>query len=197
MRIGIDIDEVLVGTVNNILQYHNEVYKTNFRFEDVKDYSLWKLWGGTRDEAIRRVYGFYASPYFKELKPFPEAVEAINFLKEEHELFIITARQSYIKEETYKWLDTHFSDSFSAIYFAEHYGLKDSNNKRKSSICLDSKIELMLDDHPECALDCANCGINAFLFSKPWNKSVSHKRIIRVNSWIEVLKTIKLLPQNL
>ena len=33
-----DIDEVLVGTVSHILQYHNEVYKTNFKFQDIKDY---------------------------------------------------------------------------------------------------------------------------------------------------------------
>lgn len=193
-----DIDEVLVGTVSHILQYHNEVYKTNFKFQDIKDYDFWKLWGGTKEEAIKKVYGFYASSHFKELKPFPEAIESINILRKEHELIIVTARQADIKEATYNWINAYFPNSFSAIHFADDYEqIMGKKYKRKSSICEDSGIELMLEDHPNCALECANCGINTILFSKAWNAALSHEKIIRTNSWPEALGAVKQLSQNL
>lgn len=74
MKIAIDLDEVIAGFLDAFIKYHNDAYQTNFNKLDFFSYKFWKVIGGTREEAIHKVYYFHDSSYFDQIKPLDGAI---------------------------------------------------------------------------------------------------------------------------
>lgn len=192
-RIGIDIDDTLLDFVSPYLSYHNEIYNTNFKKETFETYSFNLNMGGTMAEVIDGVHNFYKTSFFKEIQPFPNSVEIIDaFKQKDYELFIITSRPDFIIDETKKWIDNHFPNKFSDIFFSyNHYTRRKNNGKTKAEICNDLGVSVLIDDSLEYGLQCANKGINVLLLDSPWNRNGEHKRIIRVKNWEEIRRELR------
>jgi len=189
LRIGVDIDDTLVDFVGAYILYCNQTYSTNLKKEDFRFYAFNKSIGGTMSESISLVNKFYENVLFKEILPLPDSVEVINLLKQKnHELFIITSRPDFIKEETERFINKFFLDNFSNIFFSyNHYTKRKNGGKSKAELCFDLDISLLIDDSLEYAIQCANMGLEALLFGNfPWNQNGQHKNITRVKDWIKV-----------
>jgi len=193
MKIGIDIDEVLADLMNPLVNFYNEKYGTFFRRDDFKAYNLWETWGGTKEETFQTIHDFYDSDSFKkEIYPISGSSNGINFLSNgKNELFIITSRTENVKRHTISWLDDNFSEKFSEIYFT-------NNGTKKSDVCIDLDIEIMVEDSLEYSIDCVDKGIEVLLMDCPWNKFNGNRisesikeKITRVSGWNDVLKEIK------
>ena len=191
MRIGIDLDEVIMDTLSQVIKYYNRRYKTSFTLSDFHSYNWWETWGCTKDKAIRTWLDFNNSDVSRKIKPIERAISSINFLAKTNEIIIITSRQNKVKEQTQKWLNKHFKSPPRLILTNDIYIATES----KSKICKDLGIKLMIEDHPKYAAECAKSGIKTILFDKPWNKSVSHKEIVKVKNWPEALEVINALTQ--
>ena len=191
MRIGIDLDEVIANTLTAVINFHNEKYGTDFKENNFSSYRFWETWGGTRDEAIRKVHEFYVTDHFANVRPVAGSIDAVDKLKENgHELFIITGRQENIIKETEKWIKKHFPEVFSGVHFANTYGLTGSKMK-KGTICEQLGIEIMVEDDIIYASELAESGIKVFLFDRPWNKDHAvGDNIERVSSWEDVVNKI-------
>jgi len=190
MRIGIDIDEIIAATLEAMLRYHNGVYGTDLKHEDVFSYKLWEVWGGSEEEAIQKWHDFYDTDHFAGICPVAGAGSALAALRESgHELFAITARPHLIAKQTEYWLDANFPEAFAGVRFANTYG-KGGAKLKKSALCSELGVGVLVEDDPRHAIDCANNGIDVILFDYPWNRVAFPDNVHRVYSWDDAVRLI-------
>jgi hypothetical protein len=100
------------------------------------------------------------------------ALSALQRLKAHHDLVVVTSRQFAIQDATLSWLDTHFPDVFSSVHFGNHFA-KAGTSKKKSEICLEIGADVLIDDNPKYAYDCAMHGCQVLLYNwrmeYPWS----------------------------
>lgn len=191
MKIAVDIDEVLANYLSNLIEYHNATYGTNFKREQFYSYEFWKIWGGTKEQAVQKVYDFHQTPYFKKIKPIPHSQDAIRALKTKHIFYIITSRQEEVQRETEQWINEHFPDTFSEIHFTNRYS-QSKQPTSKANVCCSLNIDMLIDDSLEYALECQKLEKNVLLMDSPWNRTPSLPDAIkRIFSWKDVINTIK------
>ncbi len=193
-RIGIDLDDVLADFHTSLMNYHNQMYSTFLKPGDFKTYLFNEVWGGTLEEAIQKVNDFHHSVYFKKISPISDSVSSVDALSRENELFIITSRPIFIKEETEKWLDKFFRNKFSGIFYSSnHYTKAENSGKTKSQQCKELKISVLIDDSLDYVKQCPSIGIRGILFGDyPWNQNGNLPlNVFRVKNWKEVLEQLR------
>jgi len=190
MKIGFDLDEVLADFLPALIEYHNATYGTSLMREQFYVYKPWEIWGGTKEDTIQEVYDFHKTSYFKNIEPIIYAQEAVNILKRDNELIIITSRQDDIAEETREWVAQHFPDSFSDIFFTNNYS-QNGRSRSKKQVCDSSDVDILIEDSLDYALECLSPKRKVFLLDCPWNKSFELAQgISRVYSWKEIVDAI-------
>ncbi len=186
MKIWVDLDEVLAQFLVAYLEYQNTTYGTNYKFEDVSDYDVWKIRGGTREEVVAKVYDFHKTPYFANIQPTEWALPVLQRLKKDHELYLITSRQDSVKEQTKLRINTYFPDIFSDLFFVNHFSTE-WEQRKKSDVCNEIGIDIMIEDSLIYAEDCATAERKVLLCNRPWNQSTLHSpNIQRVQDWNEI-----------
>ena len=193
MKIGIDIDDVIVDFVTPFIRFHNKNYGTSWTKETLSFPDLASMTNDTSEQLQDKMRLFNMSE-ITQLPLIDGAKESINILARDHQLSAITGRPLYLEGETRAHIKEHFQ-GIENIYFTGTYYLNEKHDKReKSHFCLSNGIELMVEDIPEFANDCANAGIKVLLFDQPWNRKVKETdNITRVSSWSEILKLVKIL----
>lgn len=197
MKIGTDLDECLAEFVSGFLDYHNNKYGTKLNRKEFKSYNLWETIGGTREDAIKHVSEFYRTNYFKNLPVVFGSVNVVDLLSRENEIFVISSRPIYIHNETIKWLDDHFHEKFSEIFFSDEWNFSSWNffnfrRKNKSGICKKLKLDFYIEDNLGYALSCARKVDKVLLLDKPWNQnSELPNNVHRVYGWNEILEKIE------
>ena len=79
------------------------------------------------------------------------------------------------------WLTAH------QIYFDELYHAEDKTE-------IPETIALAVDDHPLHAQAYCELGSRVFLMNQPWNQSVSHPLMTRVDGWDALLQALHVGP---
>jgi uncharacterized HAD superfamily protein len=190
MKIGIDIDEVLADYLSALIRFHNELYGTCLAPDQFKTYRFWETWGGTKEEAIQKVYDFSGTSQFKNIVPIQGAKQAIQTLRGNHTLHLITGRPDDLAEGTREWVERHFPDTFSSLNFANHFS-KVGAPRTKSEICDALKVDFLIEDILDYALECVTPNRTVLLLDNPWNQhSPLPKGIRRVRSWEEIVGII-------
>ena len=170
MRIGIDIDDTITETASLIddVLMENRLYDLDndfdsYGYEELKSYS---------DIISENIY--------KVLKNCPiknNAVEVIKHIKDlGHEIYIITARNNLYSKNV---IDITIS------FLKEHGIIYDKiifDCDEKKSVCLDNKIDIMLDDKASLIENLENTKTVGILFTAPFNKD---SKCRRVNNWLE------------
>jgi len=191
MKIAIDIDDVLADYLTQLVKFHNRTYKTALKKSDFVSLNFWEIWGGTKKQSIEKVYRFYKTAYFKNIKPFPGSLETLKKLKKRNELVVITSRQYDLIYETEAWLKKYFPGIFSGIYFSNNFSAEGSKFK-KSVFCDRLGIDAVIEDSFEYATECLKPNRKIILFRRPWNENLAiPKGIWKVNSWEEIPMIIK------
>jgi uncharacterized HAD superfamily protein len=194
MKIGVDIDDTLFDFVGSFIDYSKKINNIDLKREDFTTYSfneVLKL--PSMREAIRIVFEFYDTDFFRKMPPLPGSVDTINKIKEDHGLYIITFRPDYLYNSTMNQLWNNFRNIFSDVLFSSnHYTGAKNSGKSKAEICLNYGISTMIDDSLEYALQCADKGLDVILMNAPWNQNGEHKGITRVNNWKEVLEKLEI-----
>jgi len=195
MIIGIDLDEVLASFVRPLLNYHNNKYGTGLTFEQVKFFSLSKVWGGTREQTDKKIWDFYNTSIFDNINPVEGAIDGIKNLAGKHKLMVITSRPDIIQEKTNTWLTKHFSDNISSVYFAFNFFHGKVKRKTKLEMCHDLNVSILIEDCLENVKEVGESKTNlqALLFDRPWNRKKLPKNTTRVFTWPEIVKHIEKL----
>lgn len=192
LTVAVDIDEVLGSFLMALNTFIAEQYLRDHNISEFHVYDFTKVWQCSRAEADLRVHSFFKSKHFDEgILPIPGAYKALLQISSFCNLCVVTSRQNIIKEETLAWIDRHYSGIFSEVHFGNHFALE-GEARTKSDICRGVGAEVLIDDNPVYALDCARSGMEVLLFdfnnSYPWSKTqgLQHPSITRVHNWEEV-----------
>lgn len=191
--VAVDVDEVLGSFLSALNKFIAERYALNHSVSEYYVYEFCKIWNCSRSEADIRVHEFYKTSYFKAgIHPIPGARWALHRLSSFCNLSIVTSRQNAIKDHTIEWIKTHYPGLFQEIHFGNHFAL-DGQSRSKSEMCRSLGAQVLIDDNPRYATECAEVGIKVLLFdynnSYPWAKTDSttlHPLVTKVCSWQEV-----------
>lgn len=192
MKIGVDLDGVVVNIMQPILERYNSLYGTSWEYEDLYSHDLWDVFGITKEESMKRVLEIISELDFDEVVGHEGAVEGLKMLNEEHELIAITSRPTFFEDRTLKWIEKYVPGVFKKIVFTNQYSNDHASTKTsKSAVCRAEGIDIMFEDYIDYILDCAPVCKKVFMFSQPWNRNVKlPENAIRVMNWGEVLKEI-------
>jgi len=190
MKIGVDLDEVLADFLSALIMFHNHKNGTCFERDHFHSYKVYEIWGGTYDDMIKEIYEFYDTQYFDNIKPIPGSLENIGYLSKNNDLIVITSRQNDISEKTLGWIDSHFKNMFSGVFFTNQNSLH-GQCENKSDICRRSGVDFMIEDYIDYAAECAKSVKKVFLLDSPWNKADDlPENISRVYTWYEITENL-------
>lgn len=167
MKIAIDLDEVLVDYTDSFLRFYNTTYQTDFKRKQIVEYAWWKLFNCTKEEIIKRAYNFYETKYFRSLQPIRGSKEVVSILVRNHDLSIITSRPSDVEKETLAWLNRYFPQKFSEVYFTNKWSNNSYPNTKKSDLCKELGIPIIIEDAPEISIECAESRNASFTIRPP------------------------------
>lgn len=185
--IAFDLDECLGELILSFLEYYNNTYRTSYRYNDVRSYNLEEIIGRTKHDAIKEVYKFYETNYFREISVVIGSREVVRELTRDNEAIIITSRPYIIKTQTERWLWHHFYDKFKEVVFTNEWSLE-GGRRTKGNICVELGVNCLIEDNLDYALDCSKNGIQVFLLDKPWNQGEVNGNITRVKNYWELLE---------
>ncbi len=190
MKIAIDFDDCLVDSFPSVIKYLNEIAGTSYKRVDIFSLNFDEIWGIDKKESAKRMLDFYMTEDEKDLLPLDGAIEAINKLKEKHELIIITGRPDHTHPFVSKWIEKNLPGVFQKIIHTNQFqGMK----KEKSLVCKEEEeVEVFIDDHLDNVLSTSEEGIECFLMDNPWNKGELPENVKRVKNWNEIIKDLSL-----
>lgn len=194
MKIGIDIDDTTVNTVNPMIKYGNifneEVLKrppVHFNFGEIKDrYYMNSLFGWT-EETKFEFFNMYYKNVLEDCEPLPGAPKVITTLKEEgNELIFISSRITSIKGCNAEQITIDFFNKNGIPFDKVIIGAYD-----KLEYCLEHNIEVFVDDSLEVLQELSKHGIKCYLMTSPINSKLDTGDIKRVHNWEEIYEDLK------
>jgi len=194
MIIGVDMDSVIAEIIRPMDAFHNREYGTNLQYDDHAEWDLSKLWNCTIEEMFVRVFKYDNSPEFSKVIPIQGSQKVLAELSKKHSFHLITSRPFSIEKESLKWLNTFFPAIFNSTHHTNQISEEGfGKGTKKSVLCKQIHADIMIDDHIENVLDCADYEIKTLLFPAPWNRTYvnTHPFIHKINSWEEVTMHIR------
>jgi len=176
MRIGIDIDNTITDTsvlINELLMERKDI-KLDADFDNYNENQLSNYENLIRDNI----------DFVMENCPLRNNVkEVIDYLKNKgHEIYIITARDNHYSPNIYK-ITLDYLNKHGIIYDEFLFGYHN-----KKDICIEKKIDIMLDDNIEVITSLKNTKVNGILYSSGYNDDYEG---LKVNSWLEFKKYVE------
>lgn len=191
MKIGIDMDSVLAEIMQPMVDFHNERYHTHLTLADHTDYDLSKVWKCDPAEVLPRIYEYYESSFFDGVLPVTGADKGIAYLAAKYDLYLITSRPHLVEDKTNRWIGRYFPGKFRKLLHTNQVSHAHEKRKKKSEVCREEGIGVMIDDAIDYAVDCAQAGIQVYLFSANWNRKYpAHKNIRKVGGWDEIISLL-------
>ncbi|MCI0408785.1 MAG: hypothetical protein L0191_09515 [Acidobacteria bacterium] len=188
MRIGIDLDDVLVDSLPHYLTAFNRRFGMEVSLAD----AAWRMYRRyphiPRGEIDNFFSGLIEAGFFASRPLLPGAMEALERLTEEgHGLFIITGRAPQDEAITRKWLnEAGLTGYFSALV---HEGIEPVG-RYKSEAALELRLDLFVEDELAAAIAVGEARIPVLLYDQPWNRGALPANVRRVCSWSEALRQI-------
>lgn len=170
LRIAVDIDEVLCPMLKHLNKHYKRVYKKkDLPSAHPKQYNFAKHYNISVHESKLLVKSFYDSSECLEMKPLDGSVNEIKRLKQKYKLGVITGRQYYGKDVTYKFLDTYFPDMFDFVICTNSYSLN-GKELEKYKACQLMNCDILIDDSLENCKTIKNNDMTPILFGNySWN----------------------------
>lgn len=193
MRIGIDIDDTTVVTVNGMIKYA-DIFDTqilgrngiNGNFGLINNrYYLQSLYGWT-DEEKHDFFARYYEAVLKECSPMVNAPEVIRKLKDTgNEIYFITARLISVDGCDTETITKNTLDSNNIPY---DYLIINASDKLR--YCIENKIDIFIEDSFETCKTLEEKGIKTYLMTTKMNEEIDTGKIERIFSWDELYEKI-------
>ena len=202
LRIGIDIDDVLVESAALSIKLYNQEFGTALTLDDWYDFSdpstYRKVWRSEDKPAlVKRVVRMMLNDAFLDVEPIEGSQEGLRHLNSEgHQLFAITGRSESIRRQTMAMLDKNFDGIFTdnTLFFVDHF---EHDGKKASKAVVGTQLELthFVDDFPDHANAIARVGIKTVLFDAgnyKWSKTGIDadvaSNVIELDSWQRIVE---------
>jgi len=188
MKIGIDLDDVVFEFTREFVNFYNERYGKEMRFEEVNTYDFVKAFNLPLETVIDLIQDMALKGGYEFLPVCDSAKEIIRDLAKNHEIIFVTSR--VVRKGTEESLNKLCSEiDFKLIYTSNFYA--GTEGKTKGDVCCDEGIDIMIEDDKEYARELANRDVRVLLLDRPWNKDCKeHPNIIKINNWNEVVENL-------
>ena len=104
---------------------------------------------------------------------------------------VVTSRQHSIAEETRRWLDAHFPDTFAQVVFGNHWG-QSGVKRSKAELCAELHARVLIDDLVDYAHQCSHVVERVIIFGEyNWNKSAGPSNAHRARDWASALAMLE------
>ena len=192
MRIGIDIDNCISNFDDTLLKEylkHDKKLRNTGIINKNPEYFRKGMFDWTEEEESN-FYHANIENFAKKLKPIEDSPYYIKKLKEDgNEIYIITGRNNGEYENPLK-ITEEWLKKYDIVY--DQLILTDAYDKHaKTQICLENKIDLMIEDSIKISLDLINNGIKVFTMNTRYNQK--EKNLDRVSKWKEIYEKISKL----
>lgn len=197
LRIGIDIDDVLIKSAPLSIDLYNQSFNTKLILDDWYDFSdptvYAERWGDVHiPTLVKRVVDTMVDERFAQVEPIDGAQDAVRYLLEKgHKLFAITGRSETLRPQTAGILDTLFPGAFTedGTFFVDHFEHQ-GKKATKADVGLELGLTHFIDDLPDHANLLARAGIKTVLLNaggykwstKGIDPAVAHN-IVQLDSW--------------
>lgn len=187
MRIGLDIDNVILETDEEILK-EMLIEDKNKRNKGIINNNAGYIFLGMFDWSKEEIDAFLNTKMediAKNLKPKKDAKYYIDKLIDDgHEIYLISNRSN--KQYQNAYLTTKKNLEVNDIKYNKLI-ITESNDKSKE--CLDEKIDLMIDDRASNCMKLLDKNINCLLFKTKYEKR-NFDNLNSVSSWHELYEYI-------
>lgn len=180
MRIGIDIDDTICCSIENMLPHICKYYGLDYEVEKNKCLGYDSYFG------LSNYREFAALTYEKVM---PDAVLKdkanyyINKLSElGHEIIFVTARSEYGFSDAYK-ISKEYLEKYNI-----HYDKLIVGAREKGVVCKNENIDIFIDDNLKNCYDVEKENIKVFLFHNEFNKE--DEKLDRVMDWEDIYNRI-------
>lgn len=117
-RIAIDMDETICDSLERHIEWYNRDFGASLTKEDTTGTRIYHV---IPDEHVAQVKQHPHHPdFFRDLRAFDGAIDAIKTLSEQYDIFIVTAAMEYPESfaAKYDWLKTHvpFIDPLNFVF---------------------------------------------------------------------------------
>lgn len=182
LRIGIDIDCVIINTTQAVLDYYNSRTGDSLCIDDIKTYDVAQY---VKDEFKDDFFQlFWREEALKNVEPLPYCIETVQALYEQdYEIYFITATSPENLHFKFKLLQEYFP------FMDARQALIATQNKKLVN------IDLLIDD---CWDNCVNAPYYSILLDYPWNVNyddAAHENIFRVPDWKYVRHMIEYIEK--
>ncbi len=178
--IGIDIDDTITNSTKVVRKYINK-YSND---DDLKNNIEGIIRGTYISESSKSFYKKNSKIIGNNIKVKKHAKEVIQKLHDDgHTIIIVTARNNNYYDDAYQFSHEYLTKNgivFDKLFTDQAY---------KTQLCLDEKVDIMIDDAIDTADSMHELGIKSILFSSSINKGKKTKAK-RLNNWLQVYKYI-------
>lgn len=163
-RIGLDLDNTLTK-LDIVLEVMAEHYqKPLVSVDNVTDYNISSAYGVSKEESLD-FWSKYERWICNKSNKCPILTKTIedNFLHEESQIYIITARNSKYQEETAQWLEKNG---------IKYHMLIMTDGKSKKPIIEHFNLDMMIDDKPDLFYEMEGSKTKMVCVDYAYNKDV-------------------------
>ena len=190
--IAIDIDDVLSDNAAWFIDYCNKHWGRSLTINDYDEH--WQKVLQVDDEQLDRMgKEYYGSDYISKYNCIPDSVDALNKLKTDYELLIITSRPNYTRQRTVSWIQNKYPGIFAEdhIIFAGFWDIVSEESIKCTKGELSKKLGAgyIIDDQLKHCIGASEHGVKGILFGNyNWNQASGLPvNVQRAKSWVEVL----------
>lgn len=187
MNIGIDIDGVILDSekvFRTVADLYNTIDLNNRKIRNYEEPRVQEKYNWTEKE-IQEFADRYFIECSKKSNLMPYVKEVLELLRKEgHKLIIITARGKDNKE-----MKNVAEEKFNkeGLKFDKYFW----GQREKADVCVNEKIDIMIDDNYNNCLEIANKNIKTLYFRDAGLKKIKdNENVIEVHNWGEIYKYI-------
>lgn len=181
LRIGIDIDGVIVDYVTASLPLLSQICDRPISYQDINSRDLTKALGMGK----QAIAYFWRQVLFTELLQYAPPIKGVTKALSQldgHKLWLFTGRPKHLKPLTESWLIGN-SIVYNRIVF--------DSGKTVGKLSTERNCDVFIEDQLEVAAVLAEAGVFTILLDQPWNQTpILPRNCIRVFDWDSIILQI-------
>ena len=194
MRIGIDLDGVIFDS-EKLYRVYSELFDTcelkRNSIIDEQELKFQKRYNWTEEEKDLFIKKYHKK-IVEESNFMPGVIEVLKMLKDEGNKFILITARGGISKEMIPITEKRLKDVGLLISDKCYWG-----TKNKDDICVEEKIDIMIDDYIENCKMVANSNIKTiYLKDAPSYEAEKNENIITLYNWGEIYRYLKKMKIN-
>lgn len=179
MRIGIDIDNIIVNTTETVLKYINERLPVQLELEDIKEYRI--------ENSLPEQYqwivetAFHDGVMWKNVQLLPNVYDHIKRLfVDGHDIYFVTSTSADNFRKKVKHLERVFE------FFPKDYVHRNAISIKNKQLL---RLDVLVDDCMDNLI--GEREYESICLAYPWN--FESDGVYRVHDWYEIYLTISLI----